>query len=76
MLRKRSNRYSLVARAGGRFGVVLDAHYGQRAMLQALHGVVVEVEVADLYLGRQAVRVNRVAVILGGDVDAAGWLSP
>ena len=58
--------------AGRRLGVVLDRHDGQRPVADALYGAVVQVDVAYLDLRGQAVGVDGVAVVLGGDVDAAG----
>ena len=66
----------VVARPWRRLGVVLNAHDGQRTMLQSLHGVIVQVYVADLDLRRQTVRVNRVAVVLRRNMNPPRWLSP
>ena len=40
-------------------------------MAQALDGVVVEVDVTDLYFLRQRVGIDRVAVVLSGDMHEA-----
>ena len=58
----------VVPRAWGRLRVVLDAHDRQRAMAQSFNGAIVQVDVADFEFGRQAVAVDGVAVVLGGDV--------
>ena len=52
--------------------MVLDAEDGKFFMAQALHRAVVQVEMGDLKPVFQSVRVNGVAVVLGGDVDTPG----
>lgn len=41
-------------------------------MAEAFDGVVVEIDVVDFDIGGEGVGVDSVAVVLGGDVDAAG----
>lgn len=40
-------------------------------MTHALNGTIIQVDVRDLYIGRQAGRIDGKAVILTGDADAA-----
>src|SRR5262245_22835404 len=58
-------------RAG--LGMVLDGEDRQLAVADALHGAVVQVDVRDLDArGLQPRGIDRVAVVLRGDVDPAG----
>ena len=61
-----------VVRAGGGFGVVLHAEGRQLAVAQPFDGLVVEVDVRDLELGRQGLGIDGEAVVLRGDLDRAG----
>src|ERR1043166_2428674 len=62
-----------VVGAGGGFGVVLDGDGGLAAVAETFERLVVEIDVhvLDLVL-RQRVGIDRKAVILRGDLDAAG----
>lgn len=60
-------------RAGASFGVVLHGVSAVVAVLKTFDGVVVEVDVGDVATGGQRVRVNREAMILSGDLDAARY---
>ena len=57
--------------AGAGLGVVLDAECGQVSAAQALHGVVVEVDVGDVGTGYGAVGHTEV-VVLAGDLHRSG----
>ena len=80
MSRKRSNRYVGVVRAGGRLGVVLHREGRDVEAGEALDDVVVQVDVGDLGAaeaggrvdGAAERRVDREAVVVRGDADAAG----
>ncbi len=52
--------------------MVLDGEDGQFFVAQALHRAVVQVDVGHLQPILDGVRVEGVAVVLGGDVDSAG----
>ena len=56
-----------IVRPWGSFRVVLNAENGKLPVPQAFDGLVVEVEVGDLHVGRQGVGINGKSVILGGD---------
>ena len=62
-----------IVRAGGGFGMVLDAVDGLGFMAHALDGLVVEVDAVDGDVAGQAVSVDGEPVILGGDFDFAGF---
>src|SRR5919107_1609633 len=61
-----------VVRAGGGLGVVLDREGRHLQALKALDDAVVGVGVGDLDAGREAVAVDREAVVVAGDRDPAG----
>ena len=62
-----------IVRAGGGFGVVLDAEQGHVFVAHAFVGVVVEVDVGDFDVARgQRFRIDAEAVILGGDFHFFG----
>jgi hypothetical protein len=61
-----------VVRAGAGFGVILDAERGMLSMANALDRLVVQVHVGHFQLVGQCVRFDREAVVLRGDLDAAG----
>ena len=62
-----------VVRAGGGFGVVLDAEERQRLVAQAFERLVVQVYVGQLDLvGVDGVGIDGEVVVVGGDLDLAG----
>src|ERR671911_1926988 len=61
-----------VVGAGGGLGVVLDREGGHLQALQALDDAVVGVGVGHPDIGREAVAVDREAVVVAGDRDPAG----
>src|SRR5208283_3247797 len=65
-----------VVRAGGGLGVVLHAEDRQALVPQALEGLIVEVDMAQLDVGWESGGVDREAMILGGDLDLAGRYVP
>ena len=71
-LHKSVEHVLVVEGARGRFRMVLDGHYRKRLVSNALDGVVVQVDVADLDLRRERIRIDREAMILGGDMDETG----
>lgn len=60
-----------VVRAGGSLRVVLDAHCLLRAAQHAGARAIVQVDVRDLDVRRQLVRVHRVVVVLCADLNAS-----
>ena len=54
-------------RPGRGFGMILDAEDRGLAMAHALHGAIVEIDVRDLHIGREGIRVHGEAVILSRD---------
>src|SRR5256885_16812079 len=60
-----------VVRAWGSFRVALEAEGGAVGAGQALQGAVEERDVRGTQVGRQGLLVDREAVVLAGDADAA-----
>ena len=60
-----------VVRTRGRFGVELHAEGALRSRAQALHAVIVEIDMRDLNVTWESVGTNGKAVIVRGDFDAA-----
>ena len=63
-----------IVRAGGGFGVVLDAENRKPLVPHALESLVIEIDVAELDVAGKRGRIDREAVVLGGDLDPAGSL--
>src|SRR5260221_5786519 len=61
-----------VIRAGGGFGMILDAENRQRFVPQPLDGVVVEIDVRNLHVARQRIRIDREPMVLRGDSHLPG----
>ena len=59
-------------RSGARFGVVLHAERAEVVGAHALEVSVVEVQVGNGGAGGQRLGIDRVVVVLAGDLDAAG----
>jgi len=75
-LQKLLKQVGAVPGAGGGFGVILDAKYGQLPVAQSGYCAIVNIYIGNLQLAREAVGVNGVAMILGSDVNlAAGDVS-
>src|SRR6266498_3417677 len=58
-----------VMRARGGLGVILDGEDGKLAVAHALNRAVVQVQMGHFDRVRQAVGIDREAVVLGGDLD-------
>ena len=72
-----------VVRAGGGFGVVLDAEQRQHLVAQALERLVVQVDVGELdFVGVDGVGIDGEVVVVSGDLIfplvllRTGWLPP
>src|SRR5208337_231040 len=63
-----------IVRAGGGFGVVLNAENRKPLVAHALGSLVIEIDVAELDVAGKRGRIDREAVVLGGDLDPAGSL--
>src|SRR4051794_1460773 len=61
----------IVVRPRSSFRVVLDRHHWEILVSQPLSGSVIEVQVAWLRPPAQSLRINRIAVVLGSDVNGA-----
>ena len=65
-----------VVRSGRGLGVVLDAHRLLRLAQQARACAVVQVDVGDVHVSREGLRVNRVIVVLRADLNPACAVEP
>jgi len=62
-----------VVRAGGSFGVVLDAEERQRFVAQAFERLIIQVDVGEFnFVGVDGVGIDGEVVVVGGDLDLAG----
>ena len=71
LLAELAEEIAAVVRAGGRFGMILDAEGGNVLVAEAGDGVVVEVAVGDFEARRERFFLDGKAVILGGNLDLA-----
>ena len=52
--------------------MILDGENGQLLVAQSFNRAVIQINMGDFQRSRQTIRIHRIAVILGGDISAAG----